>query len=214
MSLIVKDVLSVRDSIAQLAARFEGYVVSSQLMGEEEGMSGFITIRVPANRFDQALSEIRTLAVRVISETTNSQDVTEEYTDLQSRLRNAEATEKQYLALLEKATNVEDILKIYDSLSRVRSEIEQLKGRIQYLERTSSISSISVQLEPETTAKPVVRPGWSGWEVLKSAARGFVAFLQVLGTIIIWLIIFIPVWGTVTGILLWRRHRRKKKTTP
>ena len=80
------------------------------------------------------------------SENTNSQDVTEQYIDLQSRLKNAEATETQYLALLDKAKDVDDILRIYDSLSRIRNEIEQIKGRIQYLERTSSMSLISVNL--------------------------------------------------------------------
>ena len=208
MSLVVKDVIQARDDIAKLAARFDGYVVSSQISGEEEEMRGWISIRVPDEKFDQALTELRNLAVRVKSENTSSQDVTEEYTDLQSRLRNAEATEKQYLALLEKATDVEDILKIYQSLSQVRQEIEQIKGRMQYLERTSSMSQISVSLEPQATAKPLVHAGWSALETLKSAVRGIVIFGQWLGTIAMWLIIFIPVWGTILGIIYWRRKKK------
>ncbi len=131
MSLVVEDVTQARDEVAQLAVRFDGYVVSSQISGEEQEARGWISIRVPDERFEEALTEIRKLAVRVKSESTNSQDVTEEYVDLKSRLKNAEATEGQYLALLQKATDVEDILKIYDSLSRVRNEIEQIKGRMQ-----------------------------------------------------------------------------------
>jgi hypothetical protein len=211
MSLIVDDVTQAVEEIAQLAASYDGYVVSSDIYGEEEDMRGRISIRVPDERFDQALTELRDLAVRVESESTSSEDVTEEYIDLEARLKNAEATEQQYLALLEKATDVEDILRIYDSLSRVRQEIEQIKGRMQYLERTTSMSLIWVRLEPETTAKPLVRAGWSALEALKSAVRGIVTFGQVLGTIVIWLIIFIPVWGTILGIILWRRHRRKIK---
>ena len=208
MSLVVKDVIQARDDIAKLAARFDGYVVSSQISGEEEEMRGWISIRVPDEKFDQALTELRNLAVRVKTESTSSQDVTEEYTDLQSRLRNAEATEKQYLALLEKATDVEDILKIYQSLSQVRQEIEQIKGRMQYLERTSSMSQISVSLQPQATAKPLVHAGWSALETLKSAVRGIVIFGQWLGTIAMWLIIFIPVWGTILGIIYWRRKKK------
>jgi len=146
--LVVADVVDARDEIAQLAVRLGGYVVSSWISGEEEEMRGGISIRVPDDKFEPALAELRNLAVRVTSESTGSQDVTEEYIDLQSRLKNAEATEAQYLALLEKAEEVEDILRIYDSLSRVRNEIEQIKGRMQYLERTSSMSLISVRLEP------------------------------------------------------------------
>jgi hypothetical protein len=211
MSLVVKDVIQARDDIAQLAARFDGYVVSSQISGEEEEMRGWISIRVVDEKFDQALTELRALAVRVKSESTNSQDVTQEYTDLQARLNNAEATEKQYLALLEKATDVEDILKIYDSLSLVRQEIEQIKGQMQYLERTASMSLISAYLEPQATAKPLVSAGWSALETLKSAVRGIVIFGRWLAVLAIWLIIFIPVWGTAVGIIYWRRRHRKKR---
>ena len=208
MSLVVKDITQACDDIAQLAARFDGYVVSSQISGEEEEMRGWISIRVPDDKFEQALAELRNLAVRVKSESTSSQDVTEEYIDLQSRLNNAEATEKQYLALLEKAVDVEDILKIYQSLSQVRQQIEQIKGQMQYLERTASMSRISVYLEPQATAKPLVHAGWSALEALKSAVRGIVIFGQWLVILAIWLIIFIPVWGTAVGIIYWRRKRK------
>ncbi len=211
MSLVVKDVVDTRDEIAQLAVGFGGYVVSSRIWGEEEEMRGNISIRVPDDKFEQTLAELRELAVRVTSESTDSRDITEEYVDLASRLKNAEATESQYLALLEKAEDVEDILRIYDSLSRVRREIEQIKGRMQYLERTSSMSLISVHLEPEDTAKPLVRAGWSALEVLKSAVRGIVIFGQWLGTIALWLLILSPIWGTILGIIYWRRYRRKRE---
>ena len=209
MSLVVEDVIDTRDEIAQLAVKFGGYVVSSRIWGEEQDRTGRISIRIPDNKFDQALAELRDLAVRVTSESTDSQDVTEEYTDLESRLRNAEATESQYLALLEKAEDVEDILRIYDSLSRVRSEIEQIKGRMQYLERISSMSLISVHLEPVATAKPLVSAGWNALEILKSAVRGIITFGQWLGILVIWLLIFIPVWGTILGVIFWRRRRKR-----
>ena len=211
MSLVVEDITQARDDITQLAESFDGYVVSSQISGEEEEMRGWISIRVPDEKFEPALAELRDLAVRVKSESTSSRDVTEEYTDLQARLNNAEATEKQYLALLEKATDVEDILKIYESMSQVRQQIEQIKGQMQYLERTASMSLIRVELEPQATAKPLVGAGWSALEVLKSAVRGIIIFGQWLGIIAIWLIVFIPVWGTVIGIIYWRRKQKKTR---
>ena len=210
MSLVVEDVVDARDEITQLALMFDGYIVSSQIYGEEHDRTGWISIRVPDEKFEQALTELRNLATRVDSESTSSQDITEEYVDLESRLKNAEATESQYLALLEKAETVEDILRIYDSLSQVRREIEQIKGRMQYLERTSSMSLISVRLKPVATAKPLVRAGWSALEALKSAVRGIVIFGQFLGTLVIWLLIFCPVWGAILGVILWRRRRKKR----
>ena len=213
MSLVVEGVVVARDEIAHLAVSYGGYVVSSQISGEEQEMRGYISIRVPDEKFESALAELRDLAVRVIAESTSSQDVTEEYVDLESRLKNAQATESQYLALLQQAQDVEDILRIYERLSQVRSEIEQIKGRMQYLERTSSMSLISVRLEPETTAKPLVRAGWNIVETFKSAIRGLVIAGQVIGAIVIFLLIFSPIWGTILGIVLWRIRKRKKAST-
>jgi len=211
MSLVVEDVTDARNEIAQLAVRLGGWVVSSQISGEEEEMRGWISIRVPDETFDQALTELRGLAVRITSESTSSQDITEEYVDLQSRLKNAEATESQYLALLEKAVTVEDTLKIYEALTQIRYEIEQIKGRIQYLERISAMSLISIDLKPVATAAPLIRPGWSAREVLKSAIRGLTTFGQGLGTAAIGAAIFSPIWGTILGVLYWRRRRKRKK---
>jgi len=211
MSLVVESVNEAMQAITQLAIGYNGYVVSSSVYGEEEDMRGWISIRIPDEKFEPTLADIRGLAIRVEQENTNSQDVTEEYIDLEARLANAEATEQQYLALLDKADDVEDILRIYDYLSQIRQEIEQIKGRMQYLERTSSMSLISVSLRPEFSAQSTVPAGWNALEIFKSAARGLVITGQVLGTIAIWLLIFIPIWGTILGIILWRRHKRKMR---
>jgi hypothetical protein len=206
MQLVVEDISQTIEDITDMALAFGGYVVSSYVSGEEEEMRGWITFRVSDDKFETALAQLRDMAVRVESEQTYSQDVTEEYIDLQARLENAQATEQQYLALLDKAEEIEDILSIYNYLSRTRSEIEQLQGRIQYLEQTTSTSLISVSLEPE---EAVVGDGWNALGVLKAAARGLVTAGKVLGTIVIWVLIFIPIWGTILGIILWRRHKRK-----
>jgi len=208
ISLVVEDVLEARDEITQMAARLGGWVVNSNIYGEEEETRGWISIRIPSEKFDQALAELRGLAVRVNSESTTTEDITEQYVDLESRLRNAEATESQYLALLDQATEVDDILSIYQSLSQIRYEIEQIKGRMQYLERPSAMSLISINLEP--ALGPLVSPGWSASEALNSAVRGLTTFGQGLGTAFIWIGIFSPIWGTVLGISLWRRRKRKK----
>ena len=85
---------------------------------------------------------------------------------------------------------------------------------MQYLERTSSMSLISVYLKPVTTAKPLVHTGWNALEILKSAVRGLVIFGQWLGVAAIWLIIFSPIWGTILGIIYWLRRRKKKASQP
>ncbi len=154
MSLVVDDVAIALDRIADFAESLGGYVVSSTRWKEEERLVGIITIRVPAEDFNSTMQALRNLAVDVTHEDTSAKDVTEEYTDLSAKLRNLEATEVQLLRLMEKAEKVADILNIQRELFRTRGEIEQTKGRMQYLERTSAMSLIRVQLnqaEVDTT---------------------------------------------------------------
>jgi len=147
MSLVVVDVPGTIDQITRLAEDFDGYVVSSERWRQGERLFGIITIRVPAEDFGDAMKALRGLAVDVTREETSSKDVTEEYIDLSAKLHNLEATEEQLLRLMEKAEKVEDILNVQRELSKTRGEIEQTKGRMQYLERTSATSLIEVQLE-------------------------------------------------------------------
>ena len=208
ITLEVADIGKAMDEVAAIANELGGYVVSSNRSGNEDNNSGRVSIRVPANRFNDAFAKLRTIAVKVPYESTNSQDVTEEYMDLKARLRNLEATEAQFLSLLEKAKTVEEILKVQKELSNVRSEIERTKGRIQYLERTTDMSLIQVTLQ-ET--KAVGKNGWNGLETLKSAVNGLIGFGKVLVNIIIWLIIFIPLWAIIWAIVFFVRRWRKKK---
>ena len=174
-------------------------------------MRGWITIRVPDESFEAAMTEISGFAEDIISESTSSRDVTEQYIDLTARLRNAEATEAQYLALLDKTGDVNEILKIYDSLSRVRAEIEQLKGQINYLETITDMSLISISLESSSSGS-LVDLGWDIAEVFKSAVRGIVTFGQWLVTGAVWALMFSPLWGTALffGIRWWRHRQRGK----
>ncbi|UCH43708.1 MAG: DUF4349 domain-containing protein [Dehalococcoidales bacterium] len=147
MSLAVADISTAIDQITVMAADLGGYVVNSRVWKERERLFGDISIRVPAGYFSEAMNMLRDLAVDVTFEQTSSQDVTEEYVDLSAKLQNLEATEEQLLKIMEKAETVEDILDVQRELSRTRGEIEQTKGRMQYLERTSSTSLIEVRLE-------------------------------------------------------------------
>ncbi len=207
ITIEVANIGKAMDEVAAIANDLGGYVVSSNRYGDEGKNAGRVSIRVPANRFNDAFIKLRGIALKVPVESTNSQDVTEEYTDLQARLRTLEATEAQFLALLEKAKTVEEILKVQRELSNVRTEIERTKGRIQYLERTTDMSFIEVNLQ-ET--KSVGKNGWSALETLKSAVNGLIGFGKVLIDIIIWLIIFIPLW-VIIGVIVFFVLRRRKK---
>jgi hypothetical protein len=149
MSLVVADVAKAMEEITKLADSLEGYVVSSNSWREGDRLVGAIAIRVAAEQFDYAVGALRQMAVEVNSESTTSKDVTEEYVDLSARLHTLEASETQLLELMKQAGKVEDILEVQRELTTTRSEIEQTKGRMQYLEQTSATSLIEVQLQQQ-----------------------------------------------------------------
>ena len=211
LTMDVNDIGKSQADIAEIAVQYQGYVVSSNLNADKEQPSGFISIRVPADKFSDALSKLRALAVKVTYENTNSQDVTEQYTDLKAQLSNYEATEVQYLELLKKADNVKDMLEVQRELSNVRGNIERVKGRIQYLERTSDTSLIEATLNK---SRPIGESSWEVSGVFTRALNGLIAFGKVLLSILIWLLVFSPVWIIVLVIiLLIRRRNRIRRNT-
>jgi hypothetical protein len=147
MSLVVADVAEAIEQIAELSVDYEGYVVSSNSWRDGNRLAGAIAIRVPAGRFNDAIRALRQMAVEVNSESTTSRDVTEEYVDMEARLSILEVTEVKLKQLMDEAETVEESLDVNRELYRIQIEIEQTKGRMQYLEQTSSTSLINVRLE-------------------------------------------------------------------
>ena len=205
ITLEVEDVDGTTGQIAQVADELGGYVVSSNKREGRTKTYGSVTIRVPADRFGEAFDRFRQLAVKVPFESTESRDVTEEYVDLQARLHNLEATETQYLVLMEKAETVEEMLKVQQALSNVRGQIEQIEGRIKYLERTSDMALIEVSLEE--TEKLAER--WSGFDAFRSAVRGLTTFWRGIATRLIWIGVFCWIWIPI--LVIWLRRRRRRK---
>jgi len=147
LALVVVDVAQSIEQITKLASNYQGFVVNSNTWRNGERLMGNISIRVAAEHFDAAMGALRGMAVEVNSESTSGQDVTEEYVDLSSKLRNLEAAEAQLLKLMAQAGEVSDILQVQRELTNTRGQIEQTKGRMQYLEQSSSMSLIQVSLE-------------------------------------------------------------------
>ena len=146
MSIVVSGIQASMDEVAALADSMGGWTVSSE---RSDDFTGAIYVRVPAERLDEAIGRLRDIAVEVESEITSSKDVTDEYFDSQSRLRNMRATETALLNLLERATNARDALDVRRSLSEVQGEIEVLLGRLKLLEETSAFSLIRVFMQLE-----------------------------------------------------------------
>lgn len=143
MTLVVGEVSGTVDEIGRVAVDLGGWVVSSDRSSRH---AGSIAIRVPAQSLDDAVGQLRQLAVEVEAESSTSQDVTDEYVDSNSRVRSLRATEESLLELLSQASDVEDTLLVRAELTQVQAEIEGLLGRIKLLEQTAAFSLINVNL--------------------------------------------------------------------
>ncbi len=189
LSLEVTDVEETETKITALATGKGGFVQDSDMSEREDGTHfGNITVRVASAEFEATMDEIKTYAVVVETQSSQGQDVTEQYTDLTAQLRNAQAQEAEYLKILTQAKTVEEILQVQSYLSGVRSQIESLQGRVQYLENKTSYSTISVSLSEEPTLR-IPTKGFNLSATAREALQALVALVQNLATSLIWFVI-------------------------
>uniref|UniRef100_A0A7C2WRZ1 DUF4349 domain-containing protein n=1 Tax=Thermorudis sp. TaxID=1969470 RepID=A0A7C2WRZ1_9BACT len=222
LELQVNDIGQALVAIRQLTIDAEGFVLSSSTYAQGEGgkrQTATLTVQVPSERFDQFLNQVRTspLVVEVERERLQSQDVTEEYLDLDARLRNLQATEQRYLALLDRASTIEEILRVEQELSRVRYEIEQVTGRKQYLERHIAYAQATITLVP-VPAQAAKGPALDLARAIERAWRASLELIGGVAEIVVMLVVFFwwlwPVLATLAVLALrWRSRRQAPGTT-
>src|SRR5262249_2995000 len=139
ISMQVKDVAGASDQIGLIAGSAGGYVAASKFSSSGDQQLATVTIKVPADKYQNVLSQIRKLGAKIDTDASNASDVTEEYTDLSAQLRNLQATEAQLLTFLGQARNITEVLQVQDRLNSVRNDIERTKGRINLLDKLSDM---------------------------------------------------------------------------
>ncbi|MBP7692937.1 MAG: DUF4349 domain-containing protein [Anaerolineales bacterium] len=225
LSLVVKDPIAASRAIAALAEGMGGFVVNSGASlasidaAGNKYMQANIAVRVPAASLDQALTQIRALAVTGQAETESitGEDVTATYTDLESQLRNLEAAEAQLQQIMAEAKRTEDVLNVFNQLTSIRGQIEQVKGQMQYYSEAAAMSYIGVSLLPDALSQPIEIGGWKAEGVAKEAVEALISALQDLASALIWIGIYLLPLGLLCGTplffigrLAWRRMRRPK----
>ena len=207
-----------QQKIAQIAESKGGFVVESTQSSSDTKATRrdtiTMTLRVPAAKFDEALSEIRQAASRVIVESIKGQDVTEEFIDIEARLRTQKALETQFLEIMKQSNSVENALKVQTEIARVRGEIEKIEGRKRFLESQSSLSTIKITLRTPT-AFSANAPGFfnrlseafgSGFDAALSFVLFFVKALIALLPFL--LLIVLPIYLVIRYLL--RKNRKRK----
>jgi len=209
LSIAVDDPTVTLDDVQQLAKGMGGYTVSSNLYKTYtsagiEVPEANVTIRVPAERLDEAMQKIKNMTgdakKYTLNETISGQDVTKEYTDLKSRLRNLEEADAKLTEFYENATNTEEALSIYTQKMQVTEQIEVIKGQIKYYDESVSTSAISVQIQSKETIAPLTVAGWQPSGVARDALQALLDFGKGLINFLIWLVILVVPIALVFGI--------------
>jgi len=224
LSIVVEDPAAAMKYIVDMAEGQGGFVVNSYLYKTYthngiEVPAATVTVRVPSESLTKSLEEIKGLVkdgnTDILNETVSGEDVTREYTDLQSRLRNLENAAEQLEEIMEEAYDTEDVLNVYNRLVQVQEEIEVLKGQIKYYDEASRLSAISVQIQAEESVAPLTIGKWQPQGIARDALQALIDALQFIVSALIWIIIFVlPVGLIIFGpifLLIRFLVRRSKK---
>jgi len=225
LTIVIPDPQAKVEAISQMANNLGGFIVSMNMyqtytQSGQIAPEGYISIRIPADKLENALSQIKADAVEVRNETRSGQDVTQQYVDLQSQLTALEAAEAQLTLIMANATKTEDVLAVFNQLESYRQQIEVIKGQMQYYEQASAYSLINVTLIAEETIQPIQIGGWKPEGVARDAIQsliefwqGFVDFLINLFLLIlpILITIFGPIALVIWGIIALVKRSKKKK---
>lgn len=229
MTVIMDDVEKGALDLASLVTTYQGYVSDSKLWRENDLTYASITLRLPSESLDLLLSIIRAKAVRIEGENITTADVSQEYVDLDSRLRNLQATEKELVELLatirERTSKAEEVLAIYREITAIRGEIEQIQGRQKYLENMAALATVRVEIRPIATPPVVIEEGkWNPMVIVNTALGGLVDILRgiyevlvviVLNVVPVLIIIALPIVIFVLIVrAVIRRKARKQQKTP
>ena len=210
IALRASDPWAISDKAQQVATALGGDVMGLSQGGKGDDRTANLVLRVPSDRFNEALRQLRGLDAEVVSSNVDGKDVTEQFVDLKARLAAKQSEEQRYLALLARADKIDDILKIDQALTSVRTQVEQLTGQINGIAQRTKYSTITMSVTP---AVPVITPtdpkAWDPSRTVTVALATLALILRGVADLAIWLVIFggIPLL-ILGGALLVTRGRR------
>ncbi len=204
--------------LAAIAESLGGFVVTSEFQQSANQSTSTVNVivRVPSANFQKATDEIRKTGIRVLHEKVSGKDVTEEFVDLEARLRAQKALEAQYLEIMKRASKISDVLEVQEKLTEVRTEIEQHEGRRRYLENQSALSTINISLQTPTPLVAATQTGfWAsirnsfgdGVDVAVAIVLGLIHFVIVALPIVV--LLLLPA-GLILRFVMKRAHWPRK----
>ncbi len=212
IAMRASDPWAISDRAQQVATALGGDVMGLSQGGRADDRTANLVLRVPADRFNEALRQLRGLDAEVVSSSVEGKDVTEQFVDLKARLAAKQGEEARYLALLARADKIDDILKIDQALATVRTQVEQLTGQINGIASRTKYSTITVSITP---LMPVITSDSKAWDpsrTITAALAALALLLRGVADLAIWLLIFgwIPL-VVLAGVLIATRASRGRR---
>ena len=207
------DPWAISEKAQQVATALGGDVMGLSQGGTKDDRTANLVLRVPSDRFNEALRQLRGLDVEVVSSNVDGKDVTEQFVDLKARLAAKQSEEQRYLALLARADKIDDILKIDQALTSVRTQVEQLTGQINSIAQRTKFSTITVSISPASAVITVdPKPVWDPSRTVTAALASLALLLRGVADLAIWLLVFgwIPL-VILGGVLVATRVNRGRR---
>lgn len=219
ISVEAEDTRSVYEEVRRMVEEAGGFVQSATIADPEETEDQpriDLVVRIPDTDLSNALERIGAMGTRIVAQSEDSEEVTREYQDVESRIRNLSLLEEELRELLADVRQNDDadpqkLLQVFNEISRVRGEIEQLEGRRQLLDNLTSLATVEVKITPTPEATPVVADGWTPLAVARQSIQDLVAAMQGLIDVTIRFGLFLVPLALVAAVpmlALWRFGRR------
>jgi len=213
LSLQVAEVVAVQKKVIQKAEELGGYMVnSSSRSQDDDAASASIIVRIPAIKLEDTLEYYRSLAVKIVSENLQGRDVSDQYTDFETQLKTYEKTKLIFEKMLDKATDISDILRIQREIINIQNSIDSIKGQQDYLKKNAEMVKITLYLSTDELALPYAPSNtWRPVVIFKQAVRSLIMTLRGFGSLLIWIavysVILIPLFFIF--IIIKKRIRQK-----
>ncbi|PWY57011.1 DUF4349 domain-containing protein [Legionella qingyii] len=221
ISLQVNNINSAMEKIFQLAENSGGYVVSSNLTqdnDEANNTTANMSIRVPAQGLNNALTALKSLATQVMQESITGEDITQQFVDLQSQLSNLQKAKEQLSKIMASANNTSDVLSVFKQLSDTQGQIDVIQGQIKYFKESVAYSLININLSMNPIIQTEQQKQWKITETFIDSYHALIDqlhhftyglitfFVYVLPLLLLWICIFLIIFWI--GKKIWNKFKK------
>lgn len=218
LTMQVKDYKKAQTDIRSTLGQAGGYIVQFSETQNEDQLEGNLVMKIPAAGFTSFIDAIGRIKHESLTQNIEGQDVTEEYVDLESRLKAKQIMEERYTTFMKKATKTDELVAFANELGQIQEEIEQAKGRMRYIDNNVSYSTVSLQLYQKNGKVQIADSGKENTPLLERAGNALTGTLHILYLFMQWLLVLLSgalpvlIIASIIGIVVWRVRRTRTRS--